>query len=298
MTRNWTIALRDYAHTTPLKEGAVTAEDVDLDFVEIEPINEAFSPMVREGAFDFSELAIATLFQAIEAGRPIVALPVVLHGNFHHRSISVLDGQDRVCPEQLPGRRVGVRAYSQTTGLWVRGILADTYGIRAQDITWATREGPHVAEAVDPDNVEHTEGKLVGLLEAGDIAAVVMGARSADHVDNLVPLLPDWKDRQEQYYAEHGWVPINHLAVVRRELAESNPDGVRAVYRALQRSIDVARPETPGGTTRELVVQYGITDTLTSTLDTALRYAREQEVTRTPITVDDVFAPFHELLGE
>lgn len=298
MTRPWTVALRDYAHTAAIKDGSAAPEGIDLEFVEVEPINKAFAPMVREGRYDVCELAIATLFQAIEAGRPVVALPVVLHGNFHHRSISVWDGDDRVRPEDLAGRRVGVRAYSQTTGLWVRGMLADTYGLRSQDVTWVTTEGPHVASAPEPANVERTDRKLVDLLRAGDVSAVVMGARSADHVDGLTPLLPEWKARQEEYYEDHGWVPVNHLAVVRRELVESDPDGVREVYRALERSIDAAAPAVPTGTTRELVVQHGLTDTLLATLDTALRYAREQEVIRTGLTAEEIFADFTKHVGE
>ncbi|KHL02939.1 ABC transporter substrate-binding protein [Sinomonas humi] len=298
MTGPWTVALRDYPHTQAIKDGSVAPEGVELEFVEVEPIHRAFAPMVRESRYDVCEMAIATLFQAIEAGRPVVALPVVLHGNFHHRSISVWDGEDRVRPEDLAGRRVGVRAHSQTTGLWVRGMLRDTYGLRSQDVTWVTTEGPHVASAPEPANVERTDRKLVDLLRAGEVSAVVMGARSADHVDGLTPLIQDWKARQEEYYEEHGWVPINHLAVVRRELVESDPEGVRAVYRALQRSIDAARPEVPTGTTRELVVQYGLTDTLLSTLETALRYAREQEIIRGDLSVEEIFADFTQHVGE
>jgi 4,5-dihydroxyphthalate decarboxylase len=298
MTTAWTVALRDYEHTRPLKDGTIVPEGVDLEFVEVEPIHRAFAPMVRESRYDVCELAIATLFQAIEADRPVVALPVVLHGNFHHRSISVWDGQEKVGPQELAGRRVGVRAHSQTTGLWVRGMLTDTYGLRTQDVTWVTTEGPHVATAGEPVNVERTDRKLVELLTAGELAAVVMGARSADHVPGLEPLLPDWKSRQEQYYDDHGWVPINHLAVVRRELAEAHPDKVRAVYRALQQSIDAARPVVPGGTTREKVIQYGVTDSLLATLETALRYAREQEVIHSDLSAEKIFADFEKYVGE
>ncbi|MFE5839004.1 ABC transporter substrate-binding protein [Arthrobacter sp. NPDC056493] len=298
MTIPWTVALRDYEHTRPLKDGTVVAEGVDLEFVEVEPIHRAFAPMVREGGYDVCELAIATLFQAIEADRPVVALPVVLHGNFHHRSISIWNGEGRLSPEDLAGRRLGVRAHSQTTGLWVRGMLADTYGLRSQDVTWVTTEGPHVASADEPVNVERTDRKLVDLLTAGELSAVVMGARSADHVPGLEPLLPDWKARQDQYHQEHGWVPINHLAVVRRELAEAHPDGVRAVYRALQQSIDAARPEVPTGTTREMVIQYGVTDSLLATLETAIRYAREQEIIRTDLSAEKIFADFEKYVGE
>lgn len=298
MNEPWTVALRDYPHTTPLKDGSVTPDGVSLEFLDIEPIHRAFAPMVRRSAFDVSELAIATLFQALEAERPLVALPVVLHGNLHHRSISVLNGQSKVAAAELPGSRVGVRAYSQTTGMWVRGILSDTFGVRSQDVTWVTREGPHVESAVDPDNVEHTDEALVDLLESGKLAAVVMGARSADHDDRLTPLLPDWKVRQEQYTDTHGWVPINHLVVVRRELAEESPEKVRSLYRGFADAIESARSSVPGGTTRERVVQAGITDQLVATLETALRYAREQEVIRRNITVDEIFAPFRELIGE
>lgn len=120
----------------------------------------------------------------------------------------------------------------------------------------------------------------------------------SDSIPGLEPLLPDWKARQDQHYSEHGWVPINHLAVVRRELAEENPDGVRAVYRALQQSIDAARPEVPAGTTREKVIQYGVTESLLSTLETALRYAREQDVISTALSAENIFSDFEKYVGE
>jgi len=128
------IALRGYPHTQHLLDGRVGLEGHEVDYVEVEPIHRAFAPMVRELRYDVCELAIATLFQAIEAGVPVAALPVVLHGNFHHSSLWGW-GDQQLRPEDLSGRRVGVRAYSQTTGLWVRGVLNDTFGVRAQDVT-------------------------------------------------------------------------------------------------------------------------------------------------------------------
>ncbi|WP_406143761.1 hypothetical protein [Streptomyces sp. NBC_01012] len=297
MSTHLTVALRRYPHTEPLLDGALAAAGCELDFPEIEPIHRAFAPMVRELRYDVSELAVATLLQAVEAGVPVVALPVVLHGNFHHRSISVWGGENRLRPEYLRGRRVGVRSYSQTTGLWVRGVLSDTYGVRAQDVTWVTREGPHVLAAPEPSNVERTSRGLVDALRDDDLAAVVMGARSADHVDGLVPLVEDWKARQEDFLAHHGWVPVNHLAVVRKDLVESRPDLVRAVYEALGAGIDAARPSEPTGTTRELVVRHGVSEPLLATLRTAIRYAREQELITGDLDAEDLFADFHRYVG-
>jgi len=291
-----TVAIRSYPHTQPLLDGAVPVDGCDVKFADVEPIHRAFAPMVREQRYDVSELAIATLLQAVEAGVPVAALPVVLHGNFHHRSISAL-GEQQLAPEDLRGRRVGVRAYSQTTALWVRGVLSDTYGVHAQDVTWVTTEGAHVESYTEPANVERTPRKLVDALRAGEVDAVVMGARSADHVPGLQPLIPDWKQQQERFLQQRGWVPINHLAVVRRDLLESRPDLVRSVYRAFCDGIDAARPATPSGTTRELVIAHGITDTLLDTLRTAIGYAREQQLIRTDLDAAALFKDFEKYVG-
>lgn len=291
MTAPLKIALRDYPHTRPLLDGTIPVEGQQIEYVEVEPINRAFAPMVRELRYDVCELAIATLFQALEAGVPVAALPVVLHGNFHHRSLWGW-GKQQLRPQDLRGRRVGVRAYSQTTGLWVRGILSDTYGVRAQDITWVTTEGPHVENFHEPGNVEHTDAKLVDALRAGDVEAVVMGTRSVDHVEGLVPLVADWKEQQHTWFDQRGWVPINHIPVVRRDLLEDDPDAVTAVYRALAAGIDLAHPAEPTGTTRGLVVEHGKTERMLGALETAIRYAREQEVIRIDLDARDLFAPF------
>ncbi len=291
-----TVALRDYPHTRPLHDGSIDVAGQDVEYVDVEPIHRAFGPMVRELRYDVCELAIATLLQAVEAGVPIAALPVVLHGNLHHRSLWGW-GEQRLDPGQLRGRRVGIRAYSQTTGLWVRGVLSDDYGVPSRDITWVTTEGAHVEDVQEPVNVERADATLVDSLRAGEVAAVVMGTRSADHVDGLVPLVTDWRERQQDFVRTHGWVPINHLAVVRRDLLEDDPAAVAAVYGALTAGIDRARPERPGDTTRELVVEHGINDRLLGALDTAIRYAREQEVIRTDLDARSLFADFEKYVG-
>jgi 4,5-dihydroxyphthalate decarboxylase len=234
--------------------------------------------MVRERRYDVCELAIATLFQAIEADVPVVALPVVLHGNFHHRSISIWNGEGRVALRILPDAgsasaptaRPPVCGSAECSRTLTGCAPRTSPGSRLKAHTWQQHE--------EPANVERTDAKLVDLLTAGEVSAVVMGARSADHVPGLEPLLPDWKARQEEFHEEHGWVPINHLARCPPGTGRSKPRRRPRRLPGLQQSIDAARPEVPGGTTREMVIQYGVTDSLLATLDTAIRYAREQEI--------------------
>lgn len=293
-----TAALRRYPHTEALLDGSPGLAGCVLDIADIDPIHEAFAPMVRDLRYDVSELAVATLLQAVEADVRIAALPVVLLGNFPHRSLYVWGDGRRVDPADLVGRRVGVRAYCQTTGLWARGMLGDTYGVSARDITWVTTEGAHVATAVDPANVERASGDLVDALRRGDLASIVLGAPFAAKVDGLAPLIPDWQARQEIFFDRHGWVPANHLVVVRRDLLRSEPGLVRALYRGLTAGIDAAMRNEPPGSVRGRAVRYGLGPGVLDMLGTAIRYAREQEIIRRDLDAAELFADFEKYVGE
>src|SRR6476659_462756 len=184
------IVLGDHSHFAPLRSGEVAPEGLELEFVDIEPTNRAFAPMLREGRYDISEMAITVFLQAVDVGKPVSLLPVVAVGGFHHGSIYCNPAIGVSAPGDLAGRRVGVRAYSQTTGLYVRGVLAEEYGVAAADVTWVTTEGSHVAEYDDPANVERTDGSLLGLLERGEIDAAILGP-GREPTPWCVPLIPD-----------------------------------------------------------------------------------------------------------
>ena len=114
------IAMGKHPHTGALRDGAVASSLVALDFADIAPIHRAFAPMVREQRFDVSEMAIATFLQAKAYGKPLVLLPVVLSARFQQSALLCRADSDIGGPCDLIGCRVGVRAYSQTTGLWLR----------------------------------------------------------------------------------------------------------------------------------------------------------------------------------
>src|SRR5215207_10380199 len=88
----------------------------------------------REQRFDVSEIAIATFLQAKAYRKPLVLLPVVLAARFQQSALLCRTDGDIRRPGDLVDRRVGVRAYSQTTGVWLRGILADEHGIRPEAV--------------------------------------------------------------------------------------------------------------------------------------------------------------------
>ena len=142
--------LGNYANTKPLKSGAIGSDLVDFDFAEVKVANNLFKQVVREAKYDVAELAIVTYLQAKAYGKPYVLLPAVVVSRGQHHTIAYNPERGPLKPSELNGKRVGVRAYTVTTGTWVRGILASDYGVDINKVEWITFEDPHVAEYHDP----------------------------------------------------------------------------------------------------------------------------------------------------
>jgi 4,5-dihydroxyphthalate decarboxylase len=158
-----------------LRDGSVRSERVRFDFIEVDPITRAFRRMARDLEFDVSEMAITTHALAHAFQKPITALPIVLSRDFHHASVVCTNGSSIRGPKELAGRRVGVRAWSQTTGVWIRGIMKAEYGLEPSAMTTVTEEDAHVREYQDPPYVERAAaGKtLRGMLNDGEVDAAI-----------------------------------------------------------------------------------------------------------------------------
>jgi 4,5-dihydroxyphthalate decarboxylase len=243
--------------------------------ITIAPLYPAFARMVRDLEFDVCEMALATYLQAREAGVPITLLPLVRVGGTHHKSLTRLPATG-LRPEDLRGKRVGVRSYSQTTGLWVRGILREEYGIEAADITWVTTEEAHVAGYREPRNVVRSTVATVGeLVRTGAVDAAVLGPKAAGGQGaGLVPVIPDAEAAAAAWVERHGTVPVNHMVVVRDDVLRRDPEPVHALCRALEND----------------------TEWVTS-LETAARYALEQDLIRQPADVGAIVAEAREAAG-
>ena len=226
--------LGDYPVTAALKSGGIRSPQVSLDFADVKPPSAGFKRVVRNLEFDVAELAIVTFLIAKAFGKPLVLLPAVLVARFQHPLIVYNAERGLLAPRDLPGRRVGVRSYSVTTGAWIRSILAESDGLDHTGVTWVTFEESHVAEFIDPPNVVRApEGKrIVDMLLAGEIDAAVVGDGIAPD-PRIRPLIPDPAAAAAAWRQKHGALQINHMVVVRDSLSRQDPSAVREVYRML-----------------------------------------------------------------
>ena len=172
------IAIGDYPHTLPLKRGEITSPWLKLDFVEVKPMHKAFKPMVREHAYDASEMALVTYLQAKAYNKGLKLLPAAMLARFQHGTMLYNAERGKLTPADLPGKRIGVRSYSQTTGAWMRGILQNDYGVDFARVQWVTFEDAHVAEAKDPPGVirARPDQDITQMLIDGELDAAIYGA--------------------------------------------------------------------------------------------------------------------------
>src|SRR6266849_6721396 len=128
MTMRLRTLLGDHPCTAALKNGAIKSDAVALDFVDYSPTNKGFKPMVREAAFDVSEMAIVTYLMAKSFDKPMVLLPDVVVARFQHGHALHNARRGTLKPSELIGKRVGIRSFTTTTGAWIRGLLANDHG--------------------------------------------------------------------------------------------------------------------------------------------------------------------------
>jgi 4,5-dihydroxyphthalate decarboxylase len=194
--------------------------------------------VVRDLEFDVSEMAIMTHLIAKSYGKPYRLLPFTVLARFQHPFLVFnADKHKSLAPEDLHGRRVGVRSYSVTTGAWIRHILAEDHRVDLARIRWVTFEEPHVAEFRDPPNVERAAaGKdPVAMLQAGELDAAILGAIPKE--ENLKPLIRDPEAAGKHWAERHGAIQLNHLVVVKESVSKAQAD---EVYRLLVESKQAA----------------------------------------------------------
>jgi 4,5-dihydroxyphthalate decarboxylase len=278
-------AFDDYPHTLPLKRGEVKSPRVAFTFSDIRPANRFFKPMVRELKFDVSEMAIATYVQAKAYGKPLVLLPATMMGRFQHGTI-LCNAARPLTPAELAGKRVGVRAYSQTTAVWVRGILENDYGVDLGKVRWVTFEDGHVAEYHEPPGVERAgaDKNLLKMLREGELDAAIYGA-DLPNDPTLKSVIPDAEAAAQTWYARHHVVPINHMVVVTEKLAKSNPKIVEEIYRLLLQAKTAAGLPKAGAID---FLAFGL-KACRPALQTIITYALQQRLIPRKLEVDELF---------
>lgn len=249
------IAIGTYGHSAAIKDGSVRIEGVDADMIEVHPIIQAFRRMVRDLEFDICEMAPTTYMIARALGAPYIALPIFVMRRFHHGGFIVRPDAGIRTPKDLEGKKVGVRAYSVTTGVWTRGIFTNEYDLDASKVTWVVDDEEHVTCLKLPPNVIHApEGKsLQSMMASGEIQAGFTGpagvgragppignwdmnAPSGAEMGTYPELIANVEQVEADWFRRTGIYPIHGLIVVKDEHIQRHPWLARSLMNAFMAS--------------------------------------------------------------
>lgn len=298
---------RTQGNNRALKEGRVKPRGFELEFVEVDPLIDAFRRMVRGLEFDVTEMAMTTYLAARAHGKRMTAIPVFLVRAFHHGAIVHNTKSGIRTPRDLEGKRVGVnRGYTVTTGVWARSVLARQYGVDLDKVTWVLSGDEHVAEFRPPANVVPLEKgrKMADLVASGELPAAINV--EVDHPD-VEPLIPGAREAGFAALRARGHYPINHTVVVRDELLQAQPDLAASLFEAFAESkrlyVDALRKGAIGKPaamdemharvmeiTGKDPLPYGI-EPNRGALEELVRAAVDQKILPAAIAIDDLFAP-------
>ncbi len=298
---------RTQGNNRALKQGAVRPRSFELEFVEVDPLIDAFRRMVRALEFDVSEMAMTTYVAARAHGKRMTALPVFLVRAFHHGAIVCNTGSGIRTPKDLEGRRVGVnRGYTVTTGVWARSVLRGQFGVDLDKVTWVLSGDEHVAEFKPPPNVVPLEKgrKMADLVVSGELPAAI----NIEIDDPAVkPLIPNAREAGFEALRATGHYPINHAVVVKDEVLAAHPHVAAELFEAFAESkrlyveeLRAGRIDKPTAVdemhrrvmqiTGRDPLPYGI-EPNRGALEELIRAAHDQKIIAGPVAVEELFAP-------
>jgi 4,5-dihydroxyphthalate decarboxylase len=310
------LAIAEHPHTSAIRSGAIPIEGVEPEIITVQPQIGAFRRMVRDVEFDVCELAPTTYIIARAYGAPFVALPIFVVRRFHHAGLLVRPDAGIRTPKDLEGKRVGVRAYSVTTGVWTRQVLIDEFGLDASKVTWVVDDEEHVTQLKLPANVVHAPAGTSlaqmmarGELDAGFAAAAGIGRTGAPtggwkEVDADYPdLLPNAAELEAEYYARTGVYPMHGTIVVKDAVLAEHPWVAKSLFDAFARAkaewltrLDAGQATSAGDKKylelRRIVghdpLPYGLRENL-RTIETLEATAFRQQLTPRRMSIAELF---------
>lgn len=321
MTRlSLSLACWNYDRTQALADGTVRPDGIDLN-VQVLEVEETFFRMLRHREFDAAEMSLSSYCVSLSRPDPaFVALPVFPSRMFRHGCIFVSAKSGIERPQDLVGKRIGVPEYQMTAPVWIRGVLADEYGVDPASVTYYTggEEQTGREEKLKLDLPERFKVVPIGpdqtlsqMLADGEIDALHTARIPSTFYtrpDDVRRLFPDFVGVEQDYYRRTGLFPIMHVVALRRDVYEANRWVARALTKAFVEAKarvaeellvtaslktmlpwQVAAVEQARGLLGDDWWPYGL-ERNRAVLDTFLRYHHEQGLSPRKLDPEDLFA--------
>jgi 4,5-dihydroxyphthalate decarboxylase len=283
-----------------------------------------FARQLMYADFDMSEMSMTRLIMSIAQGDDRwVGFPVFMSRRFFHMDILVRKDSGIEKPEDFRGKQVGIGTYQSVPGVWNRGMFQHDYDVHPKEITfWREKEpehGPagftHHPRFTPPADVKVNDipsGKSVlSMLKSGELQAAFEAPGDTGHgpgIDaaEIRQLFSDVYGECVRYYQRTGLYPINHGAVIKREVVEKHPWVALNLFRAFQQAAELADkqrmahvgyhletgliPREAEKALRTPLARHGVAFNR-KVLDTYLEYTYEQGITPRKLKLEEIYPP-------
>jgi len=240
---------------------------------------------------------------------------------FRHSCIFISAKSGIRRPEDLKGKRVGVPEYQMTAPVWIRGILADEYAVKAADYEHLSggEEEPGRIDKLKVDLPPAIRVRPIGptqtlaqMIANGEIDALVTARAPSTFYSQpqaVTRLFPDYVSAERDYFRRTKIFPIMHTVVIRRDVYEQNRWVAQSLYKALQaakmHALELYRQTAAMPAMLPWLVAhleearremgedwwpYGL-EPNRHVLDTFLRYHYEQGLSKRRLQPEELFAP-------
>jgi 4,5-dihydroxyphthalate decarboxylase len=315
------IGITSNPRTWPIIDGTVKPDGIDLIPTVLHP-SELFWRQLHFAEFAVSEMSCSSFLIAIARGDArFVGLPIFTTRRFFHTSILVRRAAGIKTPADLKGKRVGVPEYQQTAALWGRGVLQHEFGVHPKDMEFwmertpdrshggATGFSPPPGVTVEQIPADKSIGSM---MLNGELDAVLHYLSGRNLVDrsradltnnpDFGYLFPDPIAEGIRFYRKTGLLPINHQAVVRRDVFEQAPWVVLNLIKAFDRASEIADRQRVAhvedhlaagllaGDARTRLISHGVKANR-KVIETIAQYSLEQALTPRLVKVEELYAP-------
>ncbi len=315
------IGVTNNPRTWPIIDGTVKPDGIDLIPTVLHP-SELFWRQLHFAEFAVAEMSCSSFMIALGRGDArFVGLPIFTTRRFFHTGILVARKAGIDKPADLKGKRVGVPEYQQTAALWARGVLAHEFGVTPADIEFWMERTPEKSHGgatgfTPPPGIVvkqiPADQSIGSMMLAGELDAALhyLSGRNlvdrsradlASHAD-FKYLFPDPIAEGIRYYRKTGLFPINHQAVVRRDIFEKEPWVALNLLKAFNRANDIANAQRLehvdyhlatgllSGDAKTPLLLHGVKANR-NVIETIAQYSLEQGLTQRLIKIEELYAP-------
>jgi len=252
-----TLACGLYDRTRALQNGEVRPEGIELNYLAYEPF-QLFWRQARYAEFDASEYSLGAYLTELGKGMDrFVGIPVFPSRAFRHSCVYVNTEAGIEKAEDLKGKRIGLPDFSLTAIIWLRGILADDYGIGNEDAIWYTgglnKPGGEPRMTLNlPEGMERyhvRDRSLNDMLVEGELDALLaplMPVSFLNRSPRVARLWPNYAEVEKDYFSRTGLFPIMHAVVIKRNIYEKHPWVARNLMQAFIEAKEIAQQELYG----------------------------------------------------